>query len=1045
MNRPPLHAPRRLFTPVTLIVGSALLLSACATGPQPAETPVTKVASAPAHDYQAPDGYDIRTKRTAPRESKKRDRAGISAQFNLEMEADENGPPSAAQIFRAVAQREALVRAGGDSAEAKLGGVTSATWQELGPGNIGGRLRAIAIDPRNSSRIFVGAASGGIWLSENAGTSWRPINDFLGSLSVSALVFDPANPNIMFAGTGEGSAGLVGVGLFKSTDSGLTWNYLSNTSPDLDQDWRFVNRISVHPTQTNIMLVGTTNGNNRSAGAVFRTTDGGNTWTKVANFKAPDIAFNPLNPSDAVAGREDGYISYSRDGGVTWTRSDVIVATPSGRGSTARIEIAWSRAQNGLIYASVDNAKGEVWKSQDGGTTWTKMATPGHLNDQGDYDNTIWTDPTDANHVVTGGLDLYQSRDGGTSFNKVSDWRFAPISVHADHHAIVSVPNFSANNPVVYFGNDGGLYRADNINFVNSGTNSATNGWRALNNGLGVTQFYAGAGKRSAGGRIIGGTQDNGSLAYSAGTNWVTWAGGDGGYSAVDPIDDSTYYGQYVYLSIHRVMNGGTRQYICSGITEGLTGVTGQPYCGANATQKANFIAPFILDPNNRERMLAGANSLWASNNVKDPTPTWAAIKPPVGGDAGTNYINAIAVAEGNANIIWVGHNGGQVFKTVNGLAASPTWTQVSTGLPARQVARILIHPTNHNNVIVSYTGFASPNLWQTLDGGATWSSAITANLPAAPMFSVVRHPNNANWLYVGTSVGMYASENGGQSWSTTNDGPANVRVRELFWYSPTELVAATYGRGMYKATIARPGPDNLQGAWWAGVADNGWGMTFVQHGPTLAVGWYYYTAQGQPTWAIVPGCTWDAAFTTCTGNVTASTGAWLGNYTGIQTQNTIGTVTFSFTSATTGTMSWNIGGVSGTRNISKLNYLTGASPSGIDYTDIWWGGQSQNGWGLALAQQGSVLAGAWYTYNQQNQPVWYLINGGSWTSPNVFTAPLTRATSSALIGANYNASAYAPTTAGTITLTFTDASNATMSYTVDGVTQTKTISRLAF
>lgn len=248
-----------------------------------------------------------------------------------------------------------------------------------------------------------------------------------------------------------------------------------------------------------------------------------------------------------------------------------------------------------------------------------------------------------------------------------------------------------------------------------------------------------------------------------------------------------------------------------------------------------------------------------------------------------------------------------------------------------------------------------------------------------------------------------------------------------------------------YNNNRVRKVTPTYQGAWWAGAAENGWGLSFIQHGNTLAAGWYYFNAQGQPTWAIVPGCTWNATNTACTGNVTASTGSWLGNYTGIQTQNVIGTVTFSFSSPSAGTMSWNIGGVPGTKAISKLNYASGVSPSGIDYTDIWSGGASQNGWGVALLQQGGVMAGAWYTYNQQNQPVWYLINGGTWSSSNVFTAPLTRATGSPLVGATYNPAQLNASTAGTVTFTFTDSANASMTYTVDGVTQTKAISRLAF
>ncbi len=1027
--------PMKRLKLVVLCLVTPLMITGCVTQPPNAERP----AQAEALVYRAPEAYDQQSKRAVPREGRKRDRAAISADFNLRMEADESGPPTAAQIFRAVAQRENLVRTT-EGIEAKVAGVLANTWQELGPGNIGGRLRTIAIDPRNVSRIFVGAASGGIWLTENAGTTWRPINDFLGSLSVTTMVFDPANANIMFAGTGEASAGLVGVGIFKSTDSGVTWNYLAATSPDNDQDWRFVNRIAIHPQQTNIMLAGTTNGNNRTLGAIFRSIDGGQSWTKAANFEAPDIVWDPFNASQVVAGREDGFIAFSRDAGMTWQSTAQIISASSGR-----VEVTFAPAVQGRVYASVDANKGEVWRSEDAGATWVKMSTPEHLQSQGSYDNVIWSDPTDGLHVIVGGIDLFRSRDGGVTFTKISDWRFAPNSAHADHHAIVAVPGFNANNPVVYFGNDGGLYRANDVNALTADSNPVINGWRSLNNGLGVTQFYAGAGKLSAGGRIIGGTQDNGSLIYTTGTNWQTWAGGDGGYSAVDPVSDSTIYGEYVYLSIHRSVNNGVRQYICTGITEGKKAEGGLSYCGASATEKANFIAPFILDPNNRDRMLAGANSLWASNNVTAAAPAWAAIKLPIGGDAGTNYINTIASAEANSNIVWVGHNSGQVFKSINATAATPTWTQVNTGLPTRQVARILIHPTNHDHVIVSFTGFSAGNLWETRNAGVSWTS-ITGNLPAAPVFSVVRHPNKDSWLYVGTSIGVFASENGGASWSTTNDGPANVRVRELFWYSNTELVAATYGRGMYKSTIARPGPDNYQGAWWAGAAEGGWGLSFVQHGATLAVGWYYFNAQGQPTWAIVPGCTWNASFTTCTGAVFGSTGAWLGNYTGAQlAQSQIGTVTFSFTGLTGGTMSWNIGGVPGTKTISKLNYLTGASPSGIDYTDIWWAGNAENGWGVAIAQQGAVLAGSWYTYNQLNQPVWYLINGGTWTSPNVFEAPLTRATGSPLIGTNYNPGALVSTNAGTVRFTFSDASNAAMTYTVDGVTQTKPISRLQF
>ncbi len=599
--------------------GAAALLAGCAT------SPAGDAAPAAAHHAEVSGAaIDLGAKFRLPeRERGRREKAAMNAKYQLETEADESGPPTAAQLFRAHDQRRALERESASAGRAKAAGVQPTQWVALGPSNVGGRVRAIAFDPRNANRLFAGTASGGLWISEDGGTTWRAINDFLPNLSVTTIVIDPVDPNLMVLGTGEASAGLVGVGVFRSTDAGGTWQYVASTNPDANGDWRFVNRLAIHPAQTQVLLAALTNTSGAS-GAIYRSTDGGQSWSRVSPFKALDIAFEPGNPANAVAGLDDGTIAFSRDAGLTWTRTAPLVASPSGRGNTARAEIAFARSQPGTVYASVDNLKGEVWRSSDSGATWAKLSTPEHLNNQGDYDNTIWVDPTDANHVIVGGLDLYQSRDGGVTFSKVSDWRVAPSSPHADHHALVSPPNFGPGNPMLYNGNDGGIYRAPNVYGISGGT--AGGGWVNMNNGLAVTQFYSGAGRTSAGGRIPGGTQDNGALVMD-GALWRAFRGGDGGFVAVDPVSDSTIYGEYVYLSIHRSVNGLPSAYICNGITEALTADEGgAPYCGANATKQANFIAPFILDPNDANRMLAGANSLWVSDNVKAPTPSWRSI-----------------------------------------------------------------------------------------------------------------------------------------------------------------------------------------------------------------------------------------------------------------------------------------------------------------------------------------------------------------------------------------------------------------------------------
>ena len=434
------------------------------------------------------------------------------------------------------------------------------------------------------------------------------------------------------------------------------------------------------------------------------------------------------------------------------------------------------------------------------------------------------------------------------------------------------------------------------------------------------------------------------------------------------------------------------------------------------------------------------------TDNAKDPTPTWRTIKAPYTGAQADNYINAIAVAAGNSAAIWVGHNFGQVFKTTDGLSPTPTWS-LMPGLPAnRRVQSIMVDSADPNHVIVAYTGFNPLNLWETRNGGNTWSSAISANLPNAPIFTVVRHPTNANWLYAGTSVGVFASENGGQSWSTTNDGPANVRVRELFWYSNNELVAATYGRGMYKATIAGGGAANYQDVWWGGTSQNGWGLNIAQHGNTLVGGWYVFGADNQPTYLIMQGGTWDASFTTFTGPlIQPISGAPFSNYDPalFVPGPTVGSMSLTFSDVNNATMNYTVNGVTGTKTISRLQYGSGTATA--NYADVWSGGISQNGWGIAIAQQGATLVAGWYTFGTNGKPIWYVLNGGTWLNATTYRGPLITGTGAPVVGVVYNPNAFAARSVGELTLVFSDLNNATMTYTVDGVTQTKQITRLAF
>ncbi|MDX2217452.1 MAG: hypothetical protein SF172_00315 [Burkholderiales bacterium] len=300
--------------------------------------------------------------------------------------------------------------------------------------------------------------------------------------------------------------------------------------------------------------------------------------------------------------------------------------------------------------------------------------------------------------------------------------------------------------------------------------------------------------------------------------------------------------------------------------------------------------------------------------------------------------------------------------------------------------------------------------------------------------------PTNYKWFSDGNSGGEGSP---GRFLSWSSDAAGRTHVIHLV---ATNANGSSAPLPVHVYVSNASASESYQGAWWAGQAENGWGMSFVQHGEMLAIGWYYFDSSGQPVWALVPGCTWFGNFKNCSGPVVASSGAWFGEYSAAQFhQSQMGTASFAFSDANNGTMTWFVGGFQVTKAISRMQFQSGVSPSGIDYSDIWWGGPAENGWGVAIVQQGAALAGVWYTYSQFGNPVWYLINSGSWVTPTTYSGPAFKATSSPLISGNYSAAAFDPRQAGTVSITFTSATTGTLTYTVDGVTQTKAIERLAF
>jgi photosystem II stability/assembly factor-like uncharacterized protein len=293
-----------------------------------------------------------------------------------------------------------------------IAGIQPSGWTWLGPGNIGGRIRTILIHPTNSQIMYVGSVSGGIWKTTNGGTTWAPLNDFMGSLSVASLVMSPTDSNTIYAGTGEGlftfnllKDSLRGAGVFKSTDGGTTWSQLSATS---NSDWFQVARLAINPSNGQILLAATGSG-------IWRTTDGGTTWSKRSSVPMLDINFHPTDGTKCIASGSNGAgAKYSTDGGQTWTSA-------TGLPTFGRVEIAYAKSSPTTVYASVDNAGGEIYVSTDGGQTYSVRNTDtNYLNTQGSYDNIIWVDPTNSNTLIVGGIDLWRITNVGTTLTKIS-------------------------------------------------------------------------------------------------------------------------------------------------------------------------------------------------------------------------------------------------------------------------------------------------------------------------------------------------------------------------------------------------------------------------------------------------------------------------------------------------------------------------------------------------------------------------------------------------------------------------------------------------
>lgn len=707
------------------------------------------------------------------------------ANFRYQQRMEPDGTLPDNHIQRALDARNSVMMRGPKS---------PVTWSYLGPRNFGGRIRAILIHPINPNIMWVGSCSGGIWKTFDAGASWAPLDDFMPGMTIGCMVLDPTNPNILYAGTGEGffeteegttnTACIRGAGIFKSTNGGTTWSQLPAT---IGPDFYFVNRLAVSPADPNVLLAATSTG-------MYRSANGGASWARtLANEWVYDVDFHPTNANLAVAGVHSNGVFTTVNGGLSWTRSPSITAH--------RSEVSYARSNPQIVYVAAADADAiRIWRSTDGGASFTRQAAAA-VSNYAAYNVALWVNPTNPASLLYGGVYMYRSTDSGASRTQAFN------NVHPDMHVFATHPGFNGTtNKTIFIGNDGGLDRLPDF----SGSSNA------FYQGIGITQFY-GTAINPISGRVMGGTQDNYTLLYSGNpSNWTVTAGGDGGYNQTDLTDQNFFYGCVYWAYQFRSTNGGvSADYIYGG---------SNPITDAGNSSTCNFINPFTLDPNTPTRMLVGSLRLWRSNNVKSAQPSWFVIKPsiaPPGRIGGGNAhfapnnpydISAVTVAKGNSDVIWVGHNNGNVYMTTNGTAASPTWNRVDTSgpLPDRWVSKIAIDPTNSGHVYVSFLGWHDDSVWETTNGGNTWTDIASGKLIPASVNVIALHPTIKGWLFAGTDLGLFTSTNNGATWTTTTQGPNAVPIEDIAFKDAATLTLATYGRGMWMGTLTAAGVPSI-------------------------------------------------------------------------------------------------------------------------------------------------------------------------------------------------------------------------------------------
>ncbi|HEY6825424.1 MAG TPA: hypothetical protein VI259_01130 [Gemmatimonadaceae bacterium] len=688
--------------------------------------------------------------------------------------------------------------------------------RSIGPALTSGRVADIAVHPTDKTIWYVGAAAGGVWKTTNAGISFTPVFDAEGSFSIGAVTIDPRNPNVVWVGTGENNVQRVvayGDGIYKSVDGGKSWTNMGLKESE------HIGRVVVDPRNSDIVYVAAQGPLWRKGGdrGVYKTTDGGRTWTRVLAVDdwtgANDIQMDPRNPDVLVAttwqrnrrvfafiaGGPGSAVYRSVDGGRTWNKSQS--GFPSEE--LGRIGLSWSLADPNLVYAIAEaaNGKGGFFRSRDAGASWERMSG---YQAGGNYYNEIFADPKHADRVYAVDVNLQVTEDGGRTFHRVGE-----VFKHVDNHSVWIDPDATDH---LIVGCDGGVYE----------TYDRGRTWRFMAN-LPITQYYRVVADESKPFyRVYGGAQDNFSVGGPSRTrtnngirnaDWFITSGGDGFGSVVDPVDPNTVYAESQFGGLSR-FNLKTGEVVAI-----------QPFDETNGEAlRWGWDTPLFISPYSHTRVYFAANRLYRSDDRGD---SWRPISPDLTRQIDRNRLRAMDRVWG---VDAVGKNvSTTLFGTIITIAESPVkegllfagtddgrlsisedggahWRSIDRfpGVPDTSVVQKVLPSVHDANTVYAVfqnhqSGDFKPYVLKSADLGRTWTS-ITSDLPVrGSSWTIAEDHVDRNLLFVGTEFGLFFTRDGGKRWVQLKGGIPTIQVRDLaIQRRENDLVVATFGRGFY-------------------------------------------------------------------------------------------------------------------------------------------------------------------------------------------------------------------------------------------------------